>query len=197
MSPTPPAAAPGLPTTAAWRRQHRAAVAQQLMAEAAPAARTLDWGMLADAPPWLALSRSARGLFARRVGSVLAVPALRLWIAAPQVAAAQSALGADWWQALMARSDWPPMPPQRELWPAGAAADAAGVASVLHEAGAAVLLATLPHGALRHVASQLLAPAAALLMPRPAAEALLQATLQIQHGLVVVPPAEGSGGDAS
>lgn len=189
MTATPPAVA--------WRRQHRAAVAQQLLAESPTAARALDWAMLADAPPWLTLSRSARGLFARRVGSVLAAPALRLWIAAPQVAAAQAALGRDWWQALMARGDWPPLPPQLEPWPADAGTDAGGVAEVLHEAGAAVLLATMPHGALRHVASQVLAPAAPLLMPRPAAEVLLHTALQIQHALAAAATAAGEAGGAA
>lgn len=175
------------PSPAALRRQHRAAVAQRLLDEAPPSARALDWVVLDEAPPWLALSRGARGLFTRRVGSVLAAPALRLWIAAPQVAAAQAAVGVDWWQALMQRDDWPPLPPQLAPWPDGAATDAAGVAGVLHEAGAAVLLATLPHGALRHAASQLLAPAAPLLMPRGAAEALLATTLQLQHALAAQP----------
>jgi hypothetical protein len=184
------------PSAAAARRQHRAAVAQQLLAEAPQPARALDWATLADAPPWLALSRSARGLFTRRVGAVLAGPALRLWIAAPQVAAAQAAVGADWWQALMVRDGWPPLPPQIAPWPDGAATDAAGVSGVLHEAGAAVLLATLPHGALRHAASELLAPAAPLLMPRTAAEALLATTLQIQHALAVR-PADGATGEAA
>jgi hypothetical protein len=83
----------------------------------------------------------------------------------------------------MARDDWPPMPPQVRTWPEGAVADAEGVARMLQEAGGAVLLATLPHGALRHAASQLLAPVAAFLMPAAAAHALLQTTLQLQHGL--------------
>jgi hypothetical protein len=187
-----PSSAPVPPSAAAARRQHRAAVAQQLLAEAEPSARALDWVMLDEAPPWLALSRSARGLFTRRVGAVLAGPALRLWIAAPQVAAAQAAVGADWWQALMVQAGWPPLPPQVAPWPDGAATDAEGVAGVLHEAGAAVLLATLPHGALRHAASQLLAPSAPLLMPRTAAEALLATALQIQHALATR-PADGGG----
>ena len=185
---TPPSRAP---SPAAWRRRHRADVARQLMAEVPQAARALDWPTLAEAPAWLTLSRNAQRLFARRVGSVLAAPALRLWIAAPQIAAAQAARGEDWWKALMARPDWPALPPQLSPWPEGAATDPAGVAAVLHEAGAAVLLATLPHGALRHAASQLLSPAAALLMPRAAAEALLRTTLEIQHGL-----ASGGGGAA-
>jgi hypothetical protein len=175
---------------AAWRRQHRAAVAQQMLAEAPAAARALDWATLADAPPWLALSPRARGLFTRRVGAVLAAPALRLWIAAPQVAAACAAVGADWWQALMARTDWPALPPQLSPWPAGAGTDADGVASMLHEAGAAVLLATLPHGALRHAASQLLAPAASLLMPKPTADALVDTALQLHHALAHAPGAQ-------
>ena len=177
------AAMPGGESPAAQQRHQRAAVARRLLAEAAPLARNLDWAALDQAPPWMALSTGGLALFTRRVGSVLAAPALRLWIAAPQITAARAAVGSAWWQALMARADWPPLPPQVQTWPDGATVDADGVARVLHEAGAAVLLATLPHGALRHVASQLLAPVAAFLMPGPAAQALLQTALQLQRGL--------------
>lgn len=168
---------------AALKRRQRAEFAARLLAEVPRAAGVLDWAALDAAPAWLGLGPAARALFARRVGAVLAAPALRLWIAAPQIAAAQAAVGTDWWQALLARSDWPTLPPATPAWPSDGPADAAGIAAWLQAAGAAVLLAALPHGALRHVASELLAPAAAFLVPPPAARALLETTLSLQHAL--------------
>jgi hypothetical protein len=177
---------------AAARRSHRAAVAAGLLAGAPSAAGALDWAALAQAPAWLGLGDAGLALFARRVGSVLAAPALRLWIAAARVSAAQSALGADWWQALLARDDWPAMPQGVPAWPEGEAGAAQAVAGLLHDAGAAVLLATLPHGALRHAASQRLAPVAPFVMSAAAAKNLLATALDLQASLAPVGPAEAS-----
>ncbi|HSI56252.1 MAG TPA: hypothetical protein VLA16_01765 [Ideonella sp.] len=171
-------ASPPTSTPAALRR-HRAQVATQLLAEAPQVAAALDWAALGQAPDWMALAGDARQLFVRRVGSVMLAPALRLWIAATPVAAARAALGASWWRQLLQRDGWPAMPAQAAAWPADTALDEAGVSGLLHGAGAAVLLATLPHGALRHAASQWLAPVAALLMPAPAAHTLLALAVQM------------------
>lgn len=165
---------------AARQRGHRAELAARLLADAPRAAHALDWAALDAAPPWLGLGPAARALFARRVGAVLAAPALRLWIAAPRIGAVQAAVGVDWWQALVGRTDWPALPPALPAWPDDGPSGAAGIAASLQAAGAAVLLATLPHGALRHVASELLAPAAAFLVPPPAARALLETALALQ-----------------
>ena len=50
---------------------------------------------------------------------------------------------------------------------------------VLFGCGAAVLVCTLPHGALRHAVSQMLAPLAELMMPTPHALALAERALQL------------------
>jgi hypothetical protein len=100
-----------------------------------------------SAPGWLALPEAERAHFARRVGSVMLAPALRLWISAPRVAAARDAVGADWWAALQAHNDWPALPAGMATWPD--VGDAAGVGELLRMAGASVLQALLPHGALQ------------------------------------------------
>ncbi|MDT7837970.1 hypothetical protein [Aquabacterium sp. OR-4] len=55
----------------------------------------------------------------------------------------------------------------------------------LGEAGATVLLASLPHGALRHAASRRLGSVAAWVMPQPTALAVLDATLALQRQLAL------------
>ncbi len=163
---------------AAERRAHRAAVAQTLWQAAPAAARAVGWRALDEAPAWLALPDAPRALLARRVGAVLAAPALRLWIAAAPLAAARSALGGEWFDALLARADWP-------AWPAGVPAlppaqAGSDVAELLRQAGASVLAASLPHGALRHAASACLAPLAPLALPAAAAQAVVDAALSLE-----------------
>jgi hypothetical protein len=172
---------------AAARRAQRAALARRFLQGAPAAATALDWAALTQAPPWLSLSEPTLGLLARRVGSVLAAPALRLWIAAPRVAAACAALGEDWWHALQAHPHWPALPEGAVTWPLDARTDPGGVASTLQQAGAAVLLSTLPHGATRHAASQLLVPVAALVMPIDQAQALLSTALALQASIAPTP----------
>ena len=178
QSPSP--VAPSAPTAAAIR-QHRARVAAQLLAEQPERAAGLDWDTLARAPAWMGWPAATRALFIRRVGSVLLAPGLRLWIAAAPIAAARQALGAAWWQQLLQARDWPPLPAQTTPAPADAVLDSTGVDRLLHEAGAAVLLASLPHGALRHLASQWLAPVAPMVLAGAAAQRVLLRTEQLHR----------------
>lgn len=194
---------------AAARRAHRAAVARTLEAglppersqggpapvrgsersepggTGQPHAAALDWAALDAAPPWLALDAVSLRLMRRRVGSVLLAPALRLWIAAAKVKAARDAVGAAWWWRLLDHRPWPDW--SNELaqwgdWPAEDTTSADAVAAVLDDAGTAVLLATLPHGALRHAASEALGSStttAPMVMAQAAAQAVLALTVRL------------------
>ena len=169
-------------TGGAAARAQRVALARELLHKAPQAAAALDWDALSRAPGWLALPEAERAHFTRRVGSVMLAPALRLWISAPRVAAAREAVGADWWAALQLHNDWPALPNGMATWPDGG--DAAGVGELMRMAGASVLQALLPHGALRHAAAALLAPAAPFVMPSQQAQAVVQATWALAQGLV-------------
>jgi hypothetical protein len=163
-------------------RQVRARVARRLLEDAPVEARSLTWAQLDAAPPWLALERGELLALALRCGSVLAAPALRLWIAGPLRELARAALGVPWWRALRSAQDWPPLP---EGLPGGLSdwpdvSTPAGLSQQFTEAGAAVLLAGLPHGSLRHAASRRLGPVAAWVMPQATALAVLRETLALQ-----------------
>ncbi|HEY0953903.1 MAG TPA: hypothetical protein VGE36_04045, partial [Roseateles sp.] len=64
-------------------------------------------------------------------------------------------------------------------WPQVSTPEA--LAQQFTEAGAAVLLAGLPHGAMRHAASRRLGPMAAWVMPQATALAVLRETLALQQ----------------
>lgn len=163
-------------------RQVRARVARRLLDDAPTEARSLTWAQLDAAPAWLALERDELLTLAQRCGSVLAAPALRLWIAGPLRELARSALGVTWWRALRSASDWPPLPEGLPApladWPEVTTPE--GLNQQFTEAGAAVLLAGLPHGSLRHAASRRLGPVAAWVMPQATALAVLRETLALQ-----------------
>lgn len=164
-------------------RQTRARVARCLLADAPAEARSLSWAQLDAAPAWLALERAELLALALRCGSVLAAPALRLWIAGPLRELARSALGAPWWRALRSAPDWPGLPDGLPAsladWPEVTTPQ--GLGQQFTEAGAAVLLAGLPHGSLRHAASRRLGPVAAWVMPQATALAVLRETLALQE----------------
>ena len=179
---------------AAARRAHRAAVAKTLEGAAheepggtaaPPRAASLDWPALDAAPPWLALDGPSLQMLRRRAGSVLLAPALRLWIGAAKVNAAREAVGHAWWWRLLDHRPWPDWSPELAQWgdwPADDTTSAAAVGAVLDEAGTEVLLATLPHGALRHAASQTLGanPATTFgVMPQAQAQAVLALTVRL------------------
>ncbi|MGQ3096311.1 MAG: hypothetical protein ACT6RP_22875, partial [Roseateles sp.] len=134
----------------------------------------------------LALERSELLALALRCGSVLAAPALRLWIAGPLRELARTALGVPWWRAVRDAQDWPPLPDDLAKglpsslsdWPD--VSTPAALSQQFTEAGAAVLMAGLPHGSLRHAASRRLGPVAAWVMPQATALAVLRETLALQ-----------------
>lgn len=163
-------------------RQLRAHVARRLLEDAPAEARTLTWAQLDAAPAWLALERDELLVLARRCGSVLAAPALRLWIAGPLRELARAALGVPWWRALRSAEAWPPLPAGLPAglsdWPEVSTPET--LSRQFTEAGAAVLLAGLPHGSLRHAASRRLGPVAAWVMPQATALAVLRETLSLQ-----------------
>lgn len=163
-------------------RQLRAAVARRLLDEAPTEARALTWPQLDAAPAWLALEQDELLALARRCGSVLAAPALRLWIAGPLRELARASLGAAWWRALRSAPTWPALPEGAPSaladWPQVSTPEA--LARQFTEAGAAVLLAGLPHGALRHAASRRLGAVGAWVMPQATALAVLRETLALQ-----------------
>ncbi len=167
-------------------RRLRARLARRLLDEAPAEARSLSWAQLDAAPAWLALERSELLALAQRVGSVLAAPALRLWISGPLRELARSALGAPWWRALRSAPAWPPLPAGLPAglgdWPEVTTPER--LSRQFTEAGAAVLLAGLPHGALRHAASRRLGPGAAWVMPQATALAVLHETLALQERVV-------------
>ena len=171
-------------------RRTRAGVARQLLDEAPVEARTLSWAQLDAAPAWLALERAELQALALRCGSVLAAPALRLWIAGPLRELARATLGVAWWRALRGAPDWPALPEglpaSLEHWPEPSTTPEA-LGRQLTEAGAAVLLAGLPHGSLRHAASRRLWPVAAWVMPQATALAVLRETLALQARLEAAP----------
>lgn len=166
-------------------RVQRARVARRLLEEAPTEARALTWAQLDAAPAWLALPAAELQALALRCGSVLAAPALRLWIAGPLRELARSTLGAPWWRALRSAPDWPSLPDGLPAglagWPEVTTPD--GLRQQFTEAGAAVLLAGLPHGALRHAASRRLGPVAAWVMPQATALAVLRETLALHARL--------------
>jgi hypothetical protein len=164
-------------------RHQRAAVARRLLAAVPHEARTLTWSHLDAAPAWLALEQDELLTLARRCGSVLAAPALRLWIAGPLRELGRAALGTAWWRALRSAPDWPRLPDGVPVtladWPQVTTPEA--LAQQFTEAGAAVLLAGLPHGALRHAASRRLGAVGAWVMPQATALAVLRETLALEQ----------------
>jgi hypothetical protein len=171
------------------RRERRARIAERLRRGAPVAAATLGWEALDAAPDWLGVSDEALLLWQRRVGAVFCAPALRRWIDARRVQALRGAVGDAFYRALLRAGDplqAAALPAGLPDWPQGqaeggsaGAVDPAAVAPLLRGCGAAVLVCTLPHGALRHAVSQALAPLAELMMPAPHALALAERALQL------------------
>lgn len=170
------------------QREHRARVAERLSRGAPVAAATLGWDALQAAPEWLGWPDDALALWQRRVGATFCAPALRRWIDTPRVQALRAAVGDAFYRTLL-RADDPvraALPIGLPDWPrTGAEAD--GVAALLRSCGAAVLVCTLPHGALRHAVSQALAPLAELMMPAAHAQALAERTVALCAAAAPVP----------
>lgn len=149
----PGAAAPPALQAAALQRACRSAIARRLMQRESDDVARISWADLEAAPAWLALNDEALLQYARRVGAVLCAPALRLWIDTARIAAARTAVGDLFWQVLLAQPD--PMTPGAGYVPPLESAES--VAPMLAKAGLAALLATLPQGAVRRVATATLA----------------------------------------
>jgi len=155
-------------------RQHRAGVAERLMATAPQAAASLDWDSLGRAPAWLALPEAGFAMFQCRVGAVLCGNAIRLWIDRGRLAAAETALGADFLRALRSQPDSASIPIGLVACPEIDSASL--VAPVLRVAGASVLLASMASGVLRDTIGAALAPVTASTMaPELAATLVVRA----------------------
>jgi hypothetical protein len=152
-------------------RHRRAAIAERLLEKAHHLAPAIDWDALDQAPPWLSLPAPALAALERRLGAMLCAPALRLWIDRPRLASVHAAVGAPFLQAVLAQPDGPALQPAVAMQLHLAAA--AQVGALLQASGVAVLLASLPPGALKRAAATALAPAAALdVAPQAALELL-------------------------
>jgi hypothetical protein len=172
----------------ARKRSHRAAVAQRLLAKAPEAVATLEWDAFDSAPGWLALSETEFALLQRQIGAMLCAPALRLWIDGPRLAAARTALGESFLQALLAQPAAPANPVDLAACPR---IDVAGqVGALLQIAGASVMVAALPQGPLRRATSAALAPATASPIGQELARSMVQraqnlaaqSSMNIKHG---------------
>jgi hypothetical protein len=176
--------------THAQRRRQRAAIAQRLVPKAPEAMAALDWDTLARAPAWLALPPAALASFECQVGAVLCARALQLWIDGARLAAARAALGEGFLAALLA------LPEEASISPALVACPqidvAAHVVPLLQASGSSVLLASLPHGALRHAACAALAPA----QPSTMAPELAQTLVARAQALAAYGPATAAGAEA-
>src|SRR5688572_11539352 len=71
----------------AAQRERRAAIAQRLIDLAPSAVDDIGWDALDQAPDWLALPDAAFLILQARLGALLHLPAMRLWIDGPRLAA--------------------------------------------------------------------------------------------------------------
>jgi hypothetical protein len=102
---TMPAATAAMPAAATARsaavarlspaalRERRAAIAQRLLDLAPGAIDAIDWDTLDRAPDWLALPDASFLILQARLGALLHLPAMRLWIDGPRLAATRVLLG--------------------------------------------------------------------------------------------------------
>jgi hypothetical protein len=141
------------------RRSRRAAVAARLLASGADGISAIDWEMLDNAPAWLGLTEAKLATLQRQVGALLYAPEIRLWIDGARLGAARAALGDAYLQALLNQRDLLAFP--QDGAPRPRIDSAEKVATHLQLVGAALLLASLPQGALRRAVTAAMAPTAA------------------------------------
>ncbi len=140
------------------QRRRRAAVAERLIARAPDTVKDVDWDALDRAPAWLALPDAQLLELQRQVGALVHAPQMRLWIDGARLAAARAAIGDSLLQSLLAQRE-APLP--RDVLPLPRIDAASQVAAKLQAVGAAVLLASIPSGALRHAVATVLGQAGA------------------------------------
>ncbi|NRF67257.1 hypothetical protein HLB44_09705 [Aquincola sp. S2] len=168
MTPSAAEAATRLATAAL--RHRRATLAQRLMDLAPAAVEAVDWDALDRAPDWLALPDAAFLILQARLGALLHLPAMRLWIDGPRLVAARALLGEAVFGDLLLQPE-SAMP--FGLTPLARIESAAQVGPRLRAAGVAVLLAALPQGALRDAVCRALAPVEPARMTPELAETLI------------------------
>ena len=165
------------------RRERRAALAQRLIDLAPRAVEAIDWDALDQAPDWLGLPEASLLILQARLGALLHLPAMRLWIDGPRLAATRALLGEAVLDELLSHVE--PAPPVAATPPAPIES-AAQVGPSLRAAGVSVLLAALPPGALRDALARGLAPV------RPAPLSCQQADALIVRARRMGGPKRGS-----
>ena len=165
------------------RRERRAAIAQRLIDLAPRAVEAIDWDALDQAPDWLGLPEASLLILQARLGALLHLPAMRLWIDGPRLAATRALLGEAVLDELLSHAE--PAPPLAAT-PTAPIESAAQVGPSLRAAGVSVLLAALPPGALRDALARGLAPV------RPAPLSCQQADALIVRARRMGGPKRGS-----
>jgi hypothetical protein len=151
-------------------RERRAAIAQRLIDLAPGAVDAIDWDALDRAPDWLALPDAAFLILQARLGALLHLPAMRLWIDGPRLAATRVLLGEAVLDDLMSHPE-SAMP--FGLTPCARIDSATQVGPALRATGVSVLLAALPRGPLRDALCRGLAPVEPSRMTPELAETLV------------------------
>jgi hypothetical protein len=151
-------------------RDRRAAIARRLLDLAPGAVDAIDWDTLDRAPDWLALPDASFLILQARLGALLHLPAMRLWIDGPRLAATRVLLGEAVLDDLMSHPE-SAMP--FGLTPCARIESATQVGPALRASGVSVLLAALPRGALRDALCRGLAPVEPSRMTPELAETLI------------------------
>ena len=176
------------------RRRRRSAIAARLLGSGAEAISAIDWETLETAPAWLALPDTKLATLQRQIGALLYVAEIRLWIDGARLTAARTVLGETFMQTLLAQRDLFAFPQDIGTRPRIDTAE--HVPTHLQVAGASVLLASIPKGALRRVVSAAMAPTAALPMACEMAQSLITRaqSLAAQGATAPLSTAPGSAG---
>lgn len=153
------------------RRRRRSAIAARLLASGADAMSAIDWEMLETAPAWLALPDTKLATLQRQIGALLYAPEIRIWIDGARLNAARAVLGDTFMKTLLAQRDLHAFPQDTGTRPRIDSAE--HVPTHLQVAGASLLLASIPQGALRRAVGAAMAPTAAMPMACEMAQALI------------------------
>lgn len=159
---------------AARRRARRAAIATRLLAGGSPALARVDWAALDQAPDWLALPADELDRLQARLGVMVRIAEVRLWIDRARLEAVRVAVGEGWLRQMLCD----PMAAANGLSARDAdpIESAAMVVPRLCVGGAAVLAAGLSGDALRQAALAALgAPSAAPINPGLAGALIMRA----------------------